>query len=89
METIRGQEGGQMPLQPSQFPCRQHQDIDLTELVTEAVNSDPTIVTNYGFSRSNAGQPRQVPFLVMVQCPGHNPDGSEAHNIDCEGTFVR
>jgi hypothetical protein len=76
-----------MPLDPSQFPCPEHQNIDLTALVAEKVENDPTIVTSHGFSTSNVGQtPRGAPFIVIVRCPGSGAD--QAHDAELEGRFT-
>jgi hypothetical protein len=72
-----------MTLDPATYTCPDH-NLDLTDLVTEALDDDgPPIAYPRPRLPGRAG-PRPRPFEVTVTCPG--APGSGPHELVCAGT---
>lgn len=81
---VRQDWGDEMQLLPTTYPCPDHADLDLTDLVRAKVTSTPSIVSNFGFSKLRAGRRREHTFRVIVQCPGASTD---AHDVEFSGSY--
>jgi hypothetical protein len=75
-----------LKLEPGQYPCATHPNVDLTELVREKLD-DGSDVAFAPRALRLAGRSSGKGFRVVVTCPGDGADKESRHQQACQGKY--